>query len=114
VQIRRIRRGPLACFLLILAGVFALCAQQAHAGLAVPVRTTVTASVAAGISMPQVGKRDVVERQRRNTLPLLRREPARGVTAGPDLFVLIDDGASRHGQIPHWITDEQRRDISAA
>jgi hypothetical protein len=97
VNLRRIRRGPLACFLLIFAGVFALCAQEEHAGLADTVRMIATTSAVGGRRMPEVGKNDVVVRQRRDTLRVLLWEPMGRTRAGLDLFILID-GASRHSQ----------------
>jgi len=45
--------------------------------------------------MPEVSKNDVVVKQLRDTLRVLKWEPARGTRAGLDLFILID-GSSRH------------------
>jgi len=59
----------------------------------VPVTMTVTASVANGRRMPQIGRDDVVVRQGKNRLEVTNWVPARGDRAGLELFILIDDRA---------------------
>ena len=89
----RIRRKVIIFFVLIFASILAVHAQDESAGPTVTVRMTVTASGLSEARVPDVGRNDVVVRQRRDTLHVTKWEPARGAAAGLDLFILIDDAA---------------------
>ena len=91
----RIRRKVIIFFVLIFASILAVHAQDESAGPTVTVRMTVTASGLSEARVPDVGRNDVVVRQRRDTLHVTKWEPARGAAAGLDLFILIDDEIGR-------------------
>ena len=60
----------------------------------VPVRMTVTASVANDKRMPEISQQDIVVTQGKQRLAVSEWTPAKGVNAGLDLFILIDDASA--------------------
>jgi hypothetical protein len=59
----------------------------------VPVRMTVTASVANDKRMPEISQQDIIVKQGKQRLNVSEWIPATGQNAGLDLFILIDDAA---------------------
>lgn len=59
----------------------------------VPVRMTVTASVASNKRMPNLSQQDIFVSQGKERLKVSNLIPAQGEHAGLDLFILIDDGS---------------------
>ncbi len=73
----------------ILVTIYSVQAQQTVTS--VPVKMTVTASVASGKRMPEIKQQDLVVKQGSERLQVTQWAPARGDRAGLDLFILIDD-----------------------
>jgi hypothetical protein len=71
-----------------------LRAQEVAATAGVPVRMTVTTSVAEGKTMPAIGKEDVVVTKDKTKLPVTEWVAAQGDRAGLDLFILLDDASA--------------------
>ncbi len=61
--------------------------------VSVPVRMTVTASVANDKRMPEISQQDIVVKQGKQRLNVNEWIPATGNNAGLDLFILIDDAS---------------------
>jgi hypothetical protein len=59
----------------------------------VPVRMTVTASVANDKRLPEISQQDIVVTQGKQRLKVSEWTPAKGINAGLDLFILIDDAS---------------------
>ncbi|HMH14697.1 MAG TPA: hypothetical protein VK578_16480 [Edaphobacter sp.] len=78
---------------LMFVGVATVYAQDEPTGPTVTVRMTVTAAGLSDERVSDVTRKDVVVRQRRDTLRVTKWEPARGDAAGLDLFILIDDAS---------------------
>ena len=82
----------------LLAAVMLFTAARSYAADAapsptVPVTMTVTANVAGGKRMPEIGREDLVVKQGKNRVNVTEWVPARGERAGLELFILIDDRA---------------------
>ena len=71
--------------------IYSVQAQQTATSTVVPVKMTVTASVASGKRMPEIKRQDVVVKAGSERLEVTQWAPARGDRAGLDLFILIDD-----------------------
>ncbi len=72
-------------------GTLPLCGQKDPAAGSVPVRMTVSLSVATGKRMPEVTRDDVIVKQGKNRLKITGWTPAREDQGGLNLFILIDD-----------------------
>jgi hypothetical protein len=59
----------------------------------VPVRMTVTASVADNKRMPEISQQDIIVTQGKQRLKVSEWTPAKGNNAGLELFILIDDAS---------------------
>jgi hypothetical protein len=82
----------------LLAAVMLFAAARSYAAdvapsATVPVTMTVTANVAGGKRMPEIGREDLVVKQGKNRLNVTEWVPAQGDRAGLELFILIDDRA---------------------
>jgi hypothetical protein len=64
------------------------------AATTVPVRMTVTASVASNKRMPEITQQDIIVTQGKQRRKVIEWIPATGSHAGLDLFILIDDASA--------------------
>lgn len=78
----------------IFVTIYSAQAQQTATSTVVPVKITVTASVANGKRMPEIKRQDVVVKRGSERLQTTQWVPARGDRAGLDLFILIDDASN--------------------
>jgi len=85
-----------------------LTAQDLATAATVPVRMTVTASVAGDKRMPDIAQEDVRVKRGKEHLQVTDWAPARGNRAGLELFILIDDSSRTQ---PGLQLDELRRFI---
>jgi hypothetical protein len=77
-------------------GVILNCVPLHAAGTSdasVPVRMTVTASVANDKRLPEISRQDIIVTQGKQRLKVSEWTPAKGINAGLDLFILIDDAS---------------------
>src|SRR5579863_4751752 len=92
------KRGNTLKALLISGAIFVTIysaqAQQTATPTVVPVKMTVTASVASGKRMPEIKRQDVVVKQGSQRLEATQWVPARGDRAGLELFILVDDASN--------------------
>jgi hypothetical protein len=83
--------------LLTMAGMLASISpahtEEAAATASVPVKMTVTANVANDKRMPAISQDDILVKQGKARLQITNWVPARGESAGLDLFILVDDAA---------------------
>ncbi len=67
--------------------------NAAETDASVPVRMTVTASVAGNKRMPEISQQDIIVKQGKQRLNVSEWVPATGQNAGLELFILIDDAS---------------------
>jgi hypothetical protein len=68
-------------------------AEETSAAATIPVRMTVTASVAGDKRMPEIKRQDVLVKRGKERLQVTDWVAAQGKSAGLDLFILIDDAS---------------------
>jgi hypothetical protein len=86
--------GPVLSIVTLLVTIPAARAAEAATTVVVPVKMTVTASVAEDKRMPEITQQDVFVKKGKERLTVTGWVPAQGDQAGLELFILIDDASN--------------------